>query len=255
MRRLRGALCLAAILGVLGTAAQAQVVTIDGTDFNVTYNESDLGLFGTLNLVGDNLFFTPNNFLADSVNGQGAVATDSTASGIIITAHPGFTFGTLSLSEFGDYLLQGPGSSVSVAGELVAFDYNNPFTTVTQVDQVTNPALPLTINDGTTHNWETSAVINNSSTPTTGGSPWLAGASQVDFEIENLLTAYTASCPESGCSAEEQAFIQKKLSGVEVSVTPVPLPSTLWMALSALGGLALVTGAKRRSSNVALAGA
>jgi hypothetical protein len=252
MGRRGGTLGLAGILCLLGTVAQAQVVTIDGTDFNVTYNEADLGLFGTPNLVGDDLFFTPNSFVAQSVNGQGTVQTTSTAN-ITLTAHPGFNFGALSLSEFGDYQLQGPGSTVSVGGELFALDFSNPTNPPTTGIIATNPSLPLTVDNGTTNNWAGSAVIDNSTPPTIGGTPWLASATEVDLDIENILTAYTTPC--SGACPEEQAFIQKKLANlqpsVELAVTPVPLPPAVAEALSGFGALVLLAGLTRRSSRLA----
>ncbi len=92
-----------ALLGIagslmVGTAAQA--AEIYGTDFDVIYNPATLGLFGSLSLSGDTLEFTPNNFIATSLNGQGVVTPTgaTTASGIQLVANPGFHFGSLQLS-------------------------------------------------------------------------------------------------------------------------------------------------------------
>src|SRR5579862_7654168 len=109
--------------------ARASTITLTGAHFDVTYDPSTLNLFGSLNLVGDNLFFTPSNFKATSTNGAGVVTTDSTASGIVLSAHPGYQFGALTLAELGDYQLEGPSSTVSVSGQLRAFDFNNSFAT------------------------------------------------------------------------------------------------------------------------------
>jgi hypothetical protein len=234
------------LLGVAGSlilAAAAQAAEITGTDFDVIYDPTTLGLFGSLSLSGNTLEFTPNNFIATSLNGAG-VATPTggatTASNIQLVANPGFQFGSLQLTELGDYLLSGSGSSVSVSGELIAFDgdsTSNPVLTYTT--STITPTGPLTTNNGQAVNWTATAAIDNTTPTVSGGSTWLAGAQTVDVSIENLLSASTDS-------ADSEALIQKKalFGGVGLTVTPVPLPGTVLLFGSALAFLGF--GNRRR---------
>lgn len=232
---LTAAVAAAAVVGGMASA-EASTVTLDGTDFTVTYDPTTLGIFGTLSVVGDNLFFTPNGFSATSTNGQQVVQTTATVN-LTLTAIGNFQFGALNLQEFGDYQMQGPGSSVSVSGQLRAFDVNNAFNTQTASNITANPSLPLTIDNNTDQNWAAGATINNSTaTVTGGGQGWLAQANTINLTLENILQAYTQLCPVSGCTAAESAFIQKKFDGVEVSVTPVPLPGSAWLLAAGLLG-------------------
>lgn len=236
------AFCLVSASFLLAGPALATTVTVNATDFTVTYDTSTLGQFGSLAVVGDNLFFTPNNFKAESLNGSGVVTDDSTASGIVLTAHAGYHFGSLSLAEFGDYKLLGASSTVSVTGQLRAFDQSNPLFTQTTSAITPTGSLPLTVIDGATHNWSATAQIDASTVPLTGGTAWLGQAGTIDLTIENLLTAYTA--PGAG---PQDAFIEKKFNGAQVSVvpaTPVPLPGSLGLLATAV---ALGAGVIRRN--------
>jgi hypothetical protein len=89
----------------------------------------------------------------------------------------------------------------------------------------------LNIANGIVQNWAGTAAVS-------GTNPWIAQAGTIDVSLSNILTATTT--PGNGNS---QAFIQEKFSSVELVIdpmqTPVPLPGTLWMALSGLAGLAL----------------
>jgi hypothetical protein len=214
-------------------AARADTVTLVGTDFDVIYNSATLGLFGTPQLIGDYLVFTPNQFAAQSLNGTGTDTTTSVATGIQLVANPGYQFGNLSVAAVGDYLMQGPGTSVGVSGTLTATDAARP---LTQTVANLVVASPLNIANGIVQNWSGSAQINNSTpTVTPGYNPWLASAGTIDVQLANWLTATTT--PGTG---DSQAFIQEKFSSVELVIDPVavPLPSGLLLGLSGLAGLA-----------------
>lgn len=226
-------ICLALAVAEIGQA-QASIVTISGSEFDVVYDTTLLGLFDTPSLVGNNLFFTPSAFVAESLNGSGTQTTASLASGIQLVAHPGYKFGDLSVTALGDYQMMGAGSSVNVSGSLTAQDHANPIT-LTVSNMVISPVTPLNIVDGADHNWFGTAVIGDSSpTQTPGHNPWLGTASTVDLALQNTLTATTA--PGNG---QQQAFIQEKFSGLEVMIDPmpVPLPAAIWMLGSGLAGL------------------
>ncbi len=239
--------CLVATTVALALAAgpaRATLVTLTGTDFDLTYDDTKLGLFNAPVLSGDIISFTFNNFVAESLNGQGFVTTSSTIDGIVLSSKNGFTFGDLLLAEFGDYLLVGPFSTVNVQGQLRAFDAANPVPTQTASDLFVNPATPLNIVDAANHDWQASARIDNATpvTPPLFGMPqngWLATADQIGVTIENRLIAFTSP----GGLFAQQAFIEKKFVGIAIAVMPVPGPSG---ALAVLAGLALIGAAAWR---------
>lgn len=225
-----------ALFAIGVSQSRADIVTITGSEFDVVYDTSKLGLFGTPSLVGNNLFFTPNAFDAQSLNGAGTVNTASLASGIQLVAHNGYVFGNLSVAALGDYQMSGAGSSVNITGTLSANDDAKPLT-LTQSNLIVSALTPLTIIDGADHNWYGTATITDlTPTVTPGNNPWLASARTIDLALQNTLWATTTA----GGTAQ-QAFIQEKFSGVELMIDPVavPLPAALPLFLSGLGGLGL----------------
>ena len=87
-----------AMLGLLVSGpVMAATITKVGANFDVVYDDTKLGLFGGLDLVGNNLFFTPNDFKAESYNGTGIDVTSSTANGIHLIAKGDFRFGSIDL--------------------------------------------------------------------------------------------------------------------------------------------------------------
>ncbi len=249
MSRLNPLMAAALATLALGAgSAQATLITLTGTDFDLTYDDTKLGLFGAPTLTGDTISFTFNNFLAQSLNGTGFATTNSTISGMVIDAKNGFVFGSLLLAEFGDYTLIGALSSVNVAGQLRAFDVGSmpdkSLFTQTASNLVVNPATPLGIIDGANHDWQASALIDNTTPVTpplfgTAQNGWLVAADKVGLTIENRLSAFTAP----GQPFAQLAFIEKKFAGVAITVMPVPEPSAL---AALLGGFGLVGWARAR---------
>ena len=235
-----------AMLGLLVSGpVMAATITKVGANFDVVYDDTKLGLFGGLDLVGNNLFFTPNDFKAESYNGTGIVVTSSTANGIHLIAKGDFRFGSIDLKEFGDYFLIG-GGQVSVGGQLRAFDASNPFATQSSSNLNVSPFTPLNLNNGINHDWYAEATINNTTqTVIPGNAGWLNNATDVVITIENILTAFTPS----GASGPQGAFIEKKFAGVGMVITSaVPEPS-VWSSLSA--GLLLIGFMGLRRKNIA----
>lgn len=233
------------MLGLFSASpAFAAIQTITGTNFDLVYDDTKLGLFGAPSLAGNNIFFTPNNFKAESLNGAGIVTSNSTINGMQLVAKNGFQFGSIDLTEFGDYLLRGPESFVSVNGQLRAFDGANFAATNTSASLIVSSSTPLNIIDGVNHDWLASASITNATASKSGLTGWLSNANIVNITVENLLTAYTEAGP-----GPEQAFIEKKAIGVGLVVTSaVPEPG-VWSSLSA-GLFLLGMMASRRKNKV-----
>ena len=223
-----------AIVAGLGAAelSHATVVTIVGTDFNVVYDTTQLGLFGAPQLIGDYLVFTPNAFSAQSLNGSGVTTVNSVASGIQLVAHSGFQFGNLAEMSVGDYLMQGVGTAVGVSGYFQAASAANALTTTTVT---LTESGALNIDNGKAQNFNTSASITNATpTDTPGYNPWIAQAGTINVTLSDTLTASTTAGDGSS-----QAFIQEKFGSVQLVIdpVPVPLPGGLWLSLSGLFSL------------------
>lgn len=231
----------ALLMFVLSLPALAAQHTLVADNFDLIYEDSMTGLFGAPTLVGNNILFTPNDFKAQSFN-AGLNVESSTANGMYLVAKNGFKFGSISLSEFGDYFIDGSGQ-VSVLGQLRAFDASadaNPVLTQTSSNLMLSPTTPLNINDGLNHDWFATASINNTSnTVISGNAGWLSNATKVGFTVENILKAYSSG------SGLQSAFIEKKFAGVGLVITSaVPEPG-IWSSFSA-GLLMLVTMITRR---------
>jgi len=216
------------------TQPQAALVTVSGTDVDFTYDDSTL--FGVVTVVGNTFFFTPDNFLAESLNGQGVVSTNETLDVDITVTTPGFEIDMLFLRERGDYRLSGNGSTVSVEGQFIA----------TSNATLCGGSFPcedvMNFNGGTLN-------VQNSLTPweinesidLTGIAGW-GSDTDISLTLENILTANTIDATSS------QAFIQKKFGGIALSVnippSEVPVPAAVWLFGSGL--LGLLAASKRK---------
>ena len=154
--------------------AFAAIQTITGANFDLVYDDTKLGLFGTPSVAGNNIFFTPNNFKAESLNGAGIVTNNSTINGMQLIAKNGFRFGSIDLAEFGDYLMRDAESFVSVSGQLRAFDGANFAATNTSSSLIVSPSTPLNIIDGMNHDWTATASITNATAAKSGLVGWLS---------------------------------------------------------------------------------
>lgn len=222
-RLLKFTICL---LGLAGACAHAAIVSIDGDDVTFTYD--DATLFGEAMVIGNNIFFQPTDFLAESLNGEGTVTANETLT-VNVKVKPessGFKLTEFLLAEQGDYKLSGAGSEVDVSGLFKATSQTKLCGLILPcTDQEIFTAGPLTVSGGVLTEWDVMADINLADT-----SGWVSDT-EVNLTLENLLTATTVSDPS-------QAFVQKKLGGIGVIINPVvPVPASVWLFGSALGFL------------------
>lgn len=220
-------LMLGLLAGLIAVPAFAALQTISGSSFDLTYDDTRVGLFGAPSLVGNTIFFTPGAFIAESTNGAGVDLTTSTIN-FILAAKPGFSFGTLALVERGDYRLNGIGSTVGIGGQLIAFDESDPIGTYSFDFIDPNPAMPLIINNATLQPWRGDASLKVSQLP-------FFDPTVLRVAIQNQLTATTTAAGAEG----SYAFIQKKFTGAPVTleVLPVPVPGALWLFVAGVGPL------------------
>lgn|GEM_PF-685467 len=217
---------LVALLMALGS--QAAIVTIQGADVKFTFD--DATAFGTANVIGNNIFFLPTNFLAESLNGGGAVTNNVTLNIEVEATTVGYSMDSFQLAEEGDYKLNGADASVSANGQFRITSLTKQcgagiFAPICKDNQIFD-AGPLTVNTNSPVTWNASAQIDLADT-----AGWDTDT-KVTMTIENLLTATTLN-PGVG----ETAFIQKKFSAGDVGiiVNPVPLPAAAWLFGSAIG--------------------
>lgn len=224
------------LLAISGIASAASV-TLNGTDVSFTYDDANTGLFGSPTVSGNTIFFTPTDFKAVSTNGAGTMVTSSTVN-VVITPHQGNALTSLSLTERGDYSLDGEGSSVGIGGQLRVFSMNDPINV--EDSSFITTASNLTINDNLYHNWTAGAGVDLT------GAQW-SKTSAVNMTLENVLEATTSG------SGPSKAFIEKKFAGVGITVglvppASVPIPAAMWLFGSGLLGL---VGVARRERAIA----
>lgn len=230
-----------AVLGAAGSAQAAQH-TLIGTNFDLTYDDTTLGLFGAPTLVGNNLFFTFNTFEATAANGSGIDSTTSSITGLVLTAKNGFQFGSLALSETGNYQFVGTGNFVNVEGELKAFDVANSATSQTIDLLDVSPGTPLTTPGLGLKSWVANALIDASSATLPGSTNVIQlSPTQIGLSIQNTLTAFS----DPNGTGLSFAQITKSYAGVGVTVSPVPEASTTAMLMAGLGVLGLMARRRR----------
>jgi PEP-CTERM motif len=219
---------------VFATQAHSATVLLSGINFDVKYDDSQLGPYGTPTLSGNTIFFTPTNFYAESLNGLG-IATSRGTTNIQILAKNGFEVGALNLQERGDYLLRGANSFVGVSGQTRAFAINNP---LFDISAAIVSSTPLTLQDGVQHNWVASSSLNLANLG-------LNANQAVNYTIENLLEAYT----DPSDIGARRAFIEKKFSGFSVLVSPVPEPNTVITLMAGFGLIGLVLARRKKETS------
>jgi len=208
----------------------AAIVTLNGADVSFTYDDSSY--FGIANVVGNSIFFQPTNFIAESLNGAGAVSLRDTLTIDVHATTAGYNMSSFLLAEQGDYQLTGASSSISASGRLGV------------TSMTSNCGLFLPCNDASIFNvtdlntigalteWNGSTSVDLADTIGWGSDSF------VQLSLQNNLLATTT---EFG----DDAMIQKKFGAVGITVNPVPVPAALWLFGSGLIGLAAFVRRKK----------
>jgi hypothetical protein len=216
-------------LSLLFSQGHAATMLLAGVDFDIQYDDARLGSFGSPMISGNTVFFTPNTFKTESLNGTGFSTSSSTINFDIIPKKD-LIISDIALLEKGDYVLRGADSFVGISGQTRAFSLQNP------LKDVTNPiASTSTLNtaNGFQQNWEATSSLNLASLA-------LTNRQAVRYTVENLLEAYT----EGNATGPRRAFIEKKFVGFSINsqpiVSPVPEASSYLMMASGLAFLGLL---------------
>jgi len=212
----------AALVG--GNASAVTMVTLAGTNVDYTFDQEDLGLFGTASVLGGSLVFTPTNFAATSDGSPAATHLIN----VTVSAHTGYQLTAFNLNEEGGYSLAGEEASAYVSGYLGALDIEG------NTSNYLNSNLQPSLSNGT---WSASAGVTLPATGW-GGADGIVGS--VSIAISNDLFADSGS----GSSAS----IYKDFVGITAITAPVPEAETYAMMLAGLG---LVGFMVRRRSRAA----
>ena len=87
----------------------------DTVIFKFEGTSSTMGLFGTVEVIGDSIVSFPADFRAESLDGAGGVSVDDHGT-VQVIAKDGYQINSINIVERGDYLLSGEGSAVDVDG-------------------------------------------------------------------------------------------------------------------------------------------
>jgi len=214
----------AAMFYLATSTASAAPVTQFGTDVSFTYDDGSM--FGTGTVVGNNIFFTPTGFLAESLDGEGTVTDLDTLNIDMMATTEGYEMDMFNLVENGDYRLNGaPSADVDVSAFLQVTSLTTPICGIGLCqDQDIFTAGALADTGGALALWNLGGSIDLADTTDWGSD------TKVRVTLQNDLLAYTENFGDV-------AFIQKKFGTVGVVVNPVPVPAAVWLFGSGLLGL------------------
>jgi hypothetical protein len=212
-------------------SANSAVVTVEGNNLTFTYDDSTL--FGSANIVGDSIFFLPNNFSAQSVNNQGStISSDIVDVQIRVKDETIHLMDRFILYESGDYKISDTTASVDVSAQFMVTSFvktcDNHGIFVCNQSEIFGSTESF-IDDNQLRDWSLTGFIDLDTLTLWGDD------SYVNVRIQNNL--YATSLEEG-----DIAQIQKKFGviGVQVELQPVPLPAGIYLFLSGLVGLGLM---------------
>lgn len=219
----------AGMLSFALATANAATITQFGTDIKFTYD--DATQFGTGTVVGNNIFFNPTGFVAESLNGAGLVNSDPVGNTINITVEAtteNYVMDMFNLVENGDYKLNdlgGAASYVTAQAEFKVTSETNLFGCggLCQDTKLFNAGV-LPDTGGALALWSMGGSIDLADTTNWGTD------TKVQIQIQNNLSAFTDVFGE-------EAFIQKKFGAVGIQINPIPVPAAVWLFGSGLLGL------------------
>ena len=214
------------VLAPVATAAPLvpwKTVNVEGKapgDFTISNGGSDAGLFGDPTIAGNNILFTPKNFIATASNG----GTDTTSDRLQFTlnADPGGQLNGINLRELGDYSIL-RGGEVSAFGGLFVFDSKGNIYTDSFDFPVATAGTAANLYD------QTASVM------------FPAGTTSVTVVYNNILSA--------AANDRGTATIAKKLvrGGIDIQIIGPVVPEPGSFAIL-LGGSGLALLRRRRAS-------
>ena len=99
MKYIKNSLAVSSLL--FAFSSQAAMITQYGTDVSYTYDDSTA--YGTGVVIGNNIFFTPETFFAESLDDDGITTAHATLNIDISATTSGFSMTNFNLFEDGDY--------------------------------------------------------------------------------------------------------------------------------------------------------
>ena len=196
--------------------AQASLVTLTGNTVSFTFDSSLTGLFGSADVSGDTLYFTPTAFTATALNATGVALNNDTINVKVQALNTDHVINEVSVIEKGDYFSFGNSTIVGVGGQVRVFDIGNPNSDITESIVANDPFTQTAFLQ--TNDWQADTLLDTSA----------FASGYINVTIQNLLGAISTTLGEA-------AFIEKKYVGL--NVTAVPLPATIWLLGAALIGL------------------
>ena len=187
-------------------------------DYSVGHN-SNTNLFGNPTLVGDSFFFFPTNFVAQSIGGVAAGATDQM--NVRLDAHPGQRFTQIRIQEFGDWSITGV-ASLQDSGTMFITDLLNS-RPIGQSPVIGNLAYNVIGPVGTS----TTMPI------TTPGSGTWSGDLTIDLDSiigpawTSVMLVFTNTLQASTTGTGSAGTIRKSaVVGPSIILTPMPTPGS-----------------------------
>lgn len=223
---------LIGLCGMLAmTTANAAIITQFGTNVKFTYDDSTL--FGTGTVVGNNIFFTPDDFKAQSTDGSPtSVLVNDVLDIVVESTSLGYTMDKFVLHESGDYYRDGAGTSARADANFIVNSNtkNCGFFSLPCKSEILAGTGPLADTGGNFAFWQLGGQIDLADTADWGDD------TAVTITLQNNLRA-------GSTTVGEDAFIQKKNGAIGIQV--VPVPAAVWLFASGILGL---VGVARRSA-------